>query len=81
MGCLVKDIKFRSPEEIYLFHLPIRESVIFEVFLGSFFQDEVLKIIPVQKQTHAGRQTGFKAFVAIGNYNRHMRLGVNAPTR
>merc|ERR1712179_798792 len=29
-------------------------------------KDEVLKIMPVQKQTRAGQRTRFKAFVAIG---------------
>merc|ERR1711944_287375 len=32
-------------------------------------KDEVLKIMPVQKQTRAGQRTRFKAFVAIGDYN------------
>merc|ERR1712200_311684 len=39
-------------------------------------KDEVLKIMPVQKQTRAGQRTGFKAFVAIGDYNGHVGLGV-----
>merc|ERR1712206_3404 len=36
----------------------------------------VLKIMPVQKQTRAGQRTRFKAFVAIGDYNGHVGLGV-----
>uniref|UniRef100_A0A2R9A3C0 Small ribosomal subunit protein uS5 n=1 Tax=Pan paniscus TaxID=9597 RepID=A0A2R9A3C0_PANPA len=32
--------------------------------------------MPVQKQTRAGQCTRFKAFVAIGNYNGHIGLGV-----
>ena len=32
--------------------------------------------MPVQKQTHAGQRTRFKAFVAIGDYNGHIGLGV-----
>uniref|UniRef100_A0A2K5I9B4 Small ribosomal subunit protein uS5 n=1 Tax=Colobus angolensis palliatus TaxID=336983 RepID=A0A2K5I9B4_COLAP len=32
--------------------------------------------MPVQKQTRAGQRTRFKAFVAIGDYNGHVRLGV-----
>ena len=39
-------------------------------------KDEVLKIMPVQKQTRAGQRTRFKAFVAIGDYNGHVGLGV-----
>merc|ERR1711983_768375 len=38
--------------------------------------DEVLKIMPVQKQTRAGQRTRFKAFVAIGDFNGHVGLGV-----
>merc|ERR1712002_1336896 len=38
-------------------------------------KDEVLKIMPVQKQTRAGQRTRFKAFVAIGDYNGHVGLG------
>merc|ERR1712071_385729 len=44
--------------------------------LGSALKDEVLKIMPVQKQTRAGQRTRFKAFVAIGDYNGHIGLGV-----
>uniref|UniRef100_A0A096NBM5 Small ribosomal subunit protein uS5 n=1 Tax=Papio anubis TaxID=9555 RepID=A0A096NBM5_PAPAN len=55
LGRLVKDMKIKSLEEIYLFSLPI---------------------MPVQKQTRAGQRTRFKAFVAIGDYNGHVGLGV-----
>uniref|UniRef100_A0A4X1T6I9 Small ribosomal subunit protein uS5 n=2 Tax=Sus scrofa TaxID=9823 RepID=A0A4X1T6I9_PIG len=37
---------------------------------------KVLKIMPVQKQTCAGHQTRFKAFVPIRDYNGHVGLGV-----
>jgi small subunit ribosomal protein S2e len=35
-----------------------------------------MEIMPVQKQTRAGQQTRLKAFVAIGDYNGHVGLGV-----
>jgi small subunit ribosomal protein S2e len=68
-------MKTKSLEEIYVFSLPIR---VFEIdfFLGSSLKGEVLKIMPVQKQTGTDQRTRFKAFVAIGDYNGHVGLGV-----
>jgi len=39
-------------------------------------KDEVMKIMPVQKQTRAGQRTRFKAFVVVGDGNGHIGLGV-----
>jgi small subunit ribosomal protein S2e len=35
-----------------------------------------MKIMPVQKQTSAGQRTRFKAYVAVGDGNGHLGMGV-----
>uniref|UniRef100_A0A2K5K4T5 Small ribosomal subunit protein uS5 n=1 Tax=Colobus angolensis palliatus TaxID=336983 RepID=A0A2K5K4T5_COLAP len=76
LGRLVKDMKIKSLEEIYFFSLSTKESEITDFFLGASLKDKVLKIMPVRKQTRAGQGTRFKAFVAMGDYNGYLGLGV-----
>lgn len=74
LGRLVNDGHLSSIEEVYLFSLPIKEYQIVDKFLT--LKDEVMKIMPVQKQTCAGQRTRFKAFVIVGDSNGHCGLGV-----
>ncbi|KAK7800884.1 hypothetical protein U0070_011194 [Myodes glareolus] len=74
---LLKDMKIKSLEEIYLSSLTVQESEIVDFSLSAFLKDGVLKTLPVQKPTQAGQRTRFKAFVAVGDYNdHHVDLGV-----
>jgi len=74
LGRLVKANKIRKIEDIFLASLPIKEYQIVEHFLPDL-KDEVLKIMPVQKQTTAGQRTRFKASVVVGDYDGHIGLG------
>ncbi|XP_020591290.1 40S ribosomal protein S2-3-like [Phalaenopsis equestris] len=76
LGRLVKEGKIVSLEQIYLHSLPVKEHQIVETILGPHLKDEVMKIMPVQKQTRAGQRTRFKAFVVVGDGNGHVGLGV-----
>jgi len=76
VGRLVKDGKIKTLEELYKHSIPIKEAEIIDYFIGPQLKDEVLKIMPVQKQTRSGQRTRFKAFVAIGDSNGHVGLGV-----
>ena len=75
LGRLVKAGKITSIEEIFLHSLPVKEAPIVDYFLKDL-KDEVMKIMPVQKQSAAGQRTRFKAFIAVGDSNGHIGLGV-----
>jgi small subunit ribosomal protein S2e len=76
LGRLVKDGKIKQLEEIFLHSLPVKEYQIIDNFLGAKLKDEVMKIMPVQKQTTAGQRTRFKSFVVVGDHDGHVGLGV-----
>jgi len=75
LGRLVKNHKIKVLEELYLHSLPIKEFQIIDHFLKNL-KDEVMKIMPVQKQTRAGQRTRFKAFVVVGDHDGHIGVGV-----
>jgi len=72
----VKASKIKTVEDIFLASLPVKESQIIDHFFGDKLKDEVMKIMPVQKHTSAGQRTRFKAFVAVGDEDGHIGLGV-----
>lgn len=75
LGRLVHDRKIKKIEEIFLHSLPVKEYQILDQFFGDALKDEVVKIMPVQKQTMAGQRTRFKATVCVGDSNGHVGLG------
>merc|ERR1712127_593568 len=75
LGRLVRDGKIRSMEQVFLFSLPIKEYQVTELFMKDTLKDEVMQIMPVQKQTSAGQRTRFKCVVAVGDYNGHIGMG------
>lgn len=77
LGRLVKEKLIKRLEDIYLYSIPIKEYQIIDALLPApKLKDEVMKIMPVQKQTRAGQRTRFKAFVVVGDGDGHVGLGV-----
>eukprot|EP00827_Trimyema_finlayi_P004883 TRINITY_DN49_c0_g2_i1.p2 TRINITY_DN49_c0_g2~~TRINITY_DN49_c0_g2_i1.p2 ORF type:complete len:254 (-),score=89.49 TRINITY_DN49_c0_g2_i1:121-882(-) len=75
LGRLVKDEKITSIDEVFRYAVPIKESQIVDFFFKGTLKEEVMQIIPVQKQTKAGQRTRFKAFMLLGDEKGHVALG------
>lgn len=79
IGRLVNEGKIKNIEQIFMFSIPIKEYQIVDFFLNKNegdLEDEVMQIKPVQKQTTAGQRTRFKCYVAVGDKDGHIGLGM-----
>jgi len=77
LGRLVKEMKIKSLEEVFLYDLPILEPEIFDHFLGITIKEEVLALVPTDKTLPTGeRCVRFKALAVAGDCNGHVGLGV-----
>merc|ERR1719498_436107 len=78
LGHLVQDGNIKELGIIYRFSLCIKEYQIVDHLITEKegkLKEDVMKIMPVQKQTTAGQRTRFKAFVAVGDQDGHVGLG------
>ncbi|VDO29606.1 unnamed protein product [Brugia timori] len=80
LGRLVKDGRVATIEEIYHRSIPILEYQIVDLLVPNL-KEQVLKILPVQKEVRNGLRTRFRAFVAIGDKNGHVGLGMQCAKR
>ncbi|KAL0232304.1 hypothetical protein PCE1_002646 [Barthelona sp. PCE] len=78
LGRLVQAGKITTIEEIYLHSIPIKECRIVEELLKDKLEDQLMKLMSVQKQTRAGQRTSLKAFVLVGDRDGHVGLGVKS---
>jgi small subunit ribosomal protein S2e len=56
--------------------MPIKEYQIVDHLLGEAVKDEVMQIMPVQKQTSAGQRMRFRCTVVVGDGKGHIGMGV-----
>lgn len=82
LGRLVSNGTITSIHEVFKYSIAIKEPGIVDALVNkggeNKFQEEVMKVKPVQKQTKAGQRTRFKAWVLIGDGKGHIGLGQNA---
>jgi small subunit ribosomal protein S2e len=74
----VKGGQITTLEQIYLHSIPIKEYQIVDTCVlnaGGKLEDEVMQIMPTQKQTTAGQRTRFKCYVVVGDKMGHVGLG------
>lgn len=82
LGRLVANGTISSIHDVFKYSIAIKEPGIVDALVTKGgeekFQEEVMKVKPVQKQTKAGQRTRFKAWVLIGDGKGHIGLGQNA---
>jgi small subunit ribosomal protein S5 len=75
LGRLVKEGKIRTIDEIFANNYLIKEPEIVDILLPGLKQ-ELLAVNIVQRQTHAGERSQFRAVVAVGNEDGYVGVGV-----
>jgi small subunit ribosomal protein S5 len=75
LGRLVKEGKIRTIDEIFANNYIIKEPEIVDILLPGLKQ-ELLAVNIVQRQTHAGERSQFRAVVAVGNEDGYVGVGV-----
>lgn len=80
LGRLVNKGEIKNLETIFKFSMPIKEVEIVDKLIcdSDTYKEEVMKVMPVTKQTTAGQRMRFKVWVLIGSGKGHIGLGQKA---